>query len=197
MKSSIKNLGLALALCTVANNLYAVTYYEMDPAVYNTSISGNNELDARAVGTNNNYKAINRVSNWERSDIPCKFRAKMRHLNDFKESMSTSELISRCDGDKITAGFSDKNTWINALQICHSSNTDRIKGLRVWGAKLNRTTGALKEVGKDQDDRPNCSKWMKKLSCPVGELATKIVLEHTAAGAFTGVSLRCRQIVPQ
>jgi hypothetical protein len=195
MKSALTALALSLTTIVVTPNLYASTLYEMDPSAFTTGISGNNQSTDQSVGTNNDFKAINRVSNWEHSDDPCKVKVKMRHLNNYKETSSAAELRAGCDNDKLTAGYTNSETYVGAIQICHSGS-GKLKGLRVWGRKLNRNTGGLSNVARVEDKRPNCNSWQSKQSCPVGEIATKIKVE-TNGYSYTGVSMTCRAVVPQ
>lgn len=171
----------------------ATPLYKLNTATHTTSVSGVDLKNYDTFGGTKDFKAIHRITNWESADRPCKMKVKMRHLNKYDGTTDSHSLISgSCNGDKITVGYNDTETYIRGVQVC--TNLSRIKGLRVWGSKLDRSTGALSNVARDQDTRTNCGMWGKKYYCPAGQIATQIKVSVNAPD-YTGIALACRQLV--
>lgn len=188
-------LGTACTMPATASQLYT-----LDIAITTTGVSGGStSYNHKRVGGTSGFKAINRITNYERQDTPCKMKVKMRHFNNYKETTDSEELLSNCNNDKITVGFSNTETYVSAVQVCTRTGS-KVKGLRVWGRKLNRSTGALASVGRVEDKRPNCNTWETKQSCPTGKVATEIKANYTGylgGNTFQGISLVCQAIVPK
>ena len=183
----------ALTICTAVTSAQAATLYELDSSATTTRTSGSMYPASTTLGSTGDFKAINRITNWESGDRPCHMKVKMRHLNNYNESSASHNLKStNCSGDKITVGFSDTETYIRGVQVC--TKWSRIKGLRVWGSKLNRQNGALTNVARVEDKRPNCDRWHVKYYCPAGKVATQIIADHNSPD-YTGIALKCREIV--
>lgn len=192
-------------LVTTLHAAQATTLYKLNDPVTVTSLSGTTLPGGgiKVLGGTKDFKAIHRITNWEKANNPCKMKVKMRHLNDYKATTDTKELWSNCDNDKITVGYSDTETYIRGIQVC--LNNSVIKGLRVWGSKLNRTNGSLTNVAQKEDKRFNCSKWKTKYFCPAGHIATQIEANHdggtglpnyaTRTGSgYRGIKLVCREV---
>ncbi len=64
--------------------------------------------------------------------------------------------------------------FITSVQICDnnkSSNVRELKGLRVWGHKLDNSGRPIQPVGPVEVKKSNCKKWRTKVSCPTGQIA--------------------------
>lgn len=198
LRNTILGIVSSVALVSITQ---ASTLYEVVPPSTTTAVSGGSASNSiKSIGGGNGYKAINRISHYERQDYSCKFKVKMRHLNKYNVSYDSKELLSNCDGDKISGGYSDTETYIRGIQICVRSANQHLKGLRVWGSKLNRSTGALTNVGRVEDTRPNCNQWKPARYCPAGQVVTEIKANYTGSstnGTYSGVALVCEALVPQ
>lgn len=189
----ISALFALLAIGVTATSVQASTLYTLDPSTTTTRTSGSMYLTNTTMGSTGDFKAINRITNWESGDHPCHIKVKMRHLNNYNETSAAHNLKSgNCSGDKITVGYSDTETYIRGIQVC--TKWSRIKGLRVWGSKLNRHNGALTNVARVEDKRPNCDRWHVKYYCPAGKVATQIIADHNSPD-YSGIALKCREIV--
>ena len=197
MKIRYHALVLALSTLSIVNTTTAATLYEVIAPSTTTAVSGGSASNStKSIGGGNGFKAVNRISHYERQDYSCRFKVKMRHFNKYNQSTDYKELLSNCDNDKITAGYSDTESYIRGVQICVRSANQHLKGLRVWGSKLNRSTGNLTNLGKVEDKRPNCNQWKTARYCPAGQIATEIKANYTGS-TFEGVALVCQELVPQ
>lgn len=121
---------------------------------------------------------------------------KMRKLNNYNVTTADVNNGSNCNKDNITVGFNDTETYVRGIQVCRNNN--RIKGLRVWGSKLNRNKGALTNVGPVTDIRTNCSQWEAQRFCAPANIATQLKVQSDMRGIFyTGAALVCREVVPK
>lgn len=191
----VSTLAVAAAVSAATGPVDATTLYMLDGPTHMTSVSGSTSSLSKVLGGTKDYKAIHRISNWESGNHPCKVKIKMRHLNKYTATSETETLDSGCDNDKISVGYSDTETYISGIQVC--INNHKIKGLRVWGSELNRHTGGLSSVGRQEDKRSNCNNNRKtKYLCPAGEVATQVIMPYGLKD-FVGAALVCREIVAQ
>lgn len=191
----VSTLAVAAAVSVATGPAGATTLYMLDGPTHMTSVSGSTSSLSKVLGGTKDYKAIHRISNWESGNHPCKVKIKMRHLNKYTATSETETLDSGCDNDKISVGYSDTETYISGIQVC--INNHKIKGLRVWGSELNRHTGGLSNVGRQEDKRSNCNNnWKAKYVCPAGEIATQVIMPYGLKD-FVGAALVCREIVAQ
>jgi hypothetical protein len=173
------------------------TLYKLNSNTSTTATSGtSSNFYYYTLGTTGDYKGIYRISNWETSTHPCKMKIKRRHVNNYNTGGDAEEIISNCNNDKITVGYQDTETYIRGVQVCTSNS--RIKGIRIWGSKLNRSNGTLSNVSSITDTRPNCSQWHSQRFCPAGQIATQLeAIYNQGHTDFQGLALICREIAPK
>ncbi len=185
----------ALSLYFPGHTVHATTLYKLSAGESVTATSGVTSGGSyKTLGGSKDYKAIHRITNRESSNHPCKMKTKMRHLNNYTATAETESLDTGCTKDKITVGYEDTETYVRAVQVC--TNNTKIKGLRVWGTKLDRHTGNLTNVARKQDTRTNCISWHSKSECPAGNVASKIKVSYGLKDFF-GISLVCRTVIPK
>ena len=91
---------------------------------------------------------------------------------------------------------------ISMVAVCdndRSSTNRRIKGLRIWGHRINDDGTTTFVQAADSHSLTNCREWRAAVMCPTGKLATGIVIHSNEAGGgreqITGLQLVCRSIV--
>lgn len=102
--------------------------------------------------------------------------------------------------DRLTVGFSNRETAIKSLSVCTASNSHgRIKGLQVYGEEINEDGTTSNVPSASTRERPNCATWHRTLICPDRSLATGLVVHYNANNRgpdeATGLQLVCRNIV--
>lgn len=171
--------------------------YELETSVTKTQTSGNAGSATKKIGGDGDFKALYELSFWEDGDHPSHIEARLRHLN----TLSTASYL--WDGgvyknDKKTIAFTNTDTFIRGVQVC-LSNSGRLKGVRIYGAKLDRAKGTLSNTSGSQSfERPNCNSWQVAHYCPAGKVATKLVIKHdneTPRASAVGLALECRKVV--
>lgn len=191
-------LGLAVPGLALAAQLYI-----LDSTKHFSPISGNSTATARTVGADGDYQGVWGLELFEKSDFPCQATVKSRHLNTSSEKFD-SEALNGCSspGDKKVARFAEKNTYVRGIQICQrggsGGHSTFVKGVRLFGAKLNKASGALTQVtGHKEIKRANCKEWKPAKYCPAGEIASRIVFYYTLNNVgpsfFVGAKLECRK----
>lgn len=140
------------------------------------------------------FQGIYEISMWEQLDYPCRLRVRSRHLNNYEGRQSA---WARCDGSNKslkTLKFADTETYISGINVCLNKKGTRIKGLRIFGSKLNRNTGNLTSAGSKEWERPNCKNWQTARHCPTGQLAQGIRVEYNQYTVI-GLRLICREVI--
>jgi hypothetical protein len=185
------SIGIAmLALCGTAAS--AAINYILGDREHLTKISGVG-TGGQWTGESGNYQAIYAVDEWESYDDACGLAARTRHMN-LLGSQRHEVIAGDCKVSGVkTAELTNTDTFARGIQVCLSA-TDRVKGIRLYGARLDRATGKLTNTtGYQEFTRPNCKTWKTATYCPVGMVATRLggpIVHHN----FTGISLYCREV---
>ena len=192
---------LLLGLTAQAANLYILA----DDAKL-APVSGVKSTAGRA-GHGGDFQGIYGIKLYEDNDKACKATGMSRHLNNSTEKVAAF-VANDCSnpGSEKTARFAEKNTYVRGVQVCHKGGggkyADMIKGIRLYGARLDKNTGALDAVsGFKEIVRPNCSDWKATKYCPVGKVASQIEMQYQAnpygPDYFVGARLLCRTVDPK
>lgn len=83
---------------------------------------------------------------------------------------------------------------LTGLQICDNGQTGwgkDLKGIRVWGHKLDSNGRPTEPTGPVEEKRTGCEKWHQKIACPAGKIVTSI---DTYAPNNTAMRLRCASV---
>jgi hypothetical protein len=179
-----------------------VDLYHLDDAEFLTQFSGYRNAVVRK-GGEEDYKALYGLELAEEGDGPCYLKAKSRHLNNYSTASYTYDAngCSENDSSRETVEFTGTDTYIRGIQVCMNSDGERIKGVKIFGATLNRSTGALTNVATPKEfDRPNCNTWKVAQYCPPGEVATQVRISYVDFAYYTdeinGLALVCRAVEP-
>lgn len=207
MKLSALGSATAIAIATlVAPSVDASAGKSvLDGSVHWTAVSGDTGAESKIIGSSTDVRAAYSIRWYENRDDPCKFRVYNRHIN--LDGVKTPEA-SWCDGSPGNDKWAERrgtDEYISALQVCLTDKKDstknKVKGLRVWGRIL--TAGTLgPENGPDESRHTNCKQWSNKVSCPSGQIATKIKVYYNtyqwrSYGPATGIALGCRDVDPK
>lgn len=107
----------------------------------------------------------------------------------------------------------DQHAFVRGIEVCFNKNQTRIKGIKLFGTRVDPVTGELGPVSgsvvpvgvsslpqsqSDKHVRPNCdaARWQDPVFCSDGHVATSI-LAHVSPGSspreIVGLELRCRR----
>lgn len=140
----------------------------------------------------------------ESSDRPCEFTIKGwgPHEHDEGTAYETTRVGSSCP-----AGGSghyvqldrDTESAIGRIEVCNNTNSrKRLKGIRIWGSRINDDGSKTYMPTGDSRFLPNCDTWSSSQMCGVDKVATGIVLHATQIGSdraqVTGLQLICRAV---
>lgn len=90
----------------------------------------------------------------------------------------------------------EQGTAIGRIQVCESGGSKRIKGIRIYGDRINEDGTTTYHPAMAKDDLANCSTWKQDVLCPTGTLSTGIVIHFVEGStpAATGLQLVCRAV---
>jgi hypothetical protein len=109
-----------------------------------------------------------------------------------------------CDSPRsiLSAGFSENpRFFVRGIEVCTSSvekNFERVKGIRVTGAKVWQARERVDELRRTDDrTRPNCppDSWHRPAFCNTGFVAQGLNMYSNEEGALTGIGLHCRKVI--
>lgn len=145
-----------------------------------------------------------RAIRWiEAQDRPISFRATFYKLSNTEPAAGETER-PMCVDAHCAGGLTETERsatvgayrYVTKVQVCtnpdHNSNeTARLKGIRLWGARLN-ADGSLSAIGGAHEaKRTNCTSWRAARSCPAGQVAVGLRGYHDSSGSFKGIELQC------
>ncbi len=91
-----------------------------------------------------------------------------------------------------------KDHYVTAIQVCTNDKSDaktKIKGLRVWGARINAAGRLVHSGSKYEKKLNNCKKWQSKVSCSDSRVATGVKLHYGSDKVgFSGMSIACSKL---
>jgi hypothetical protein len=143
----------------------------------------------------------------ESHDRPCRIYLLPKALGEESEPATT--IVSGCslslpiDLRTASVGGSERPlTFIHGISTCNSKNddNDRIKGVRVFGAKIWKTERRIDErvpldLNDDHFEKTNCDKdtWTSPKFCDEGFVASGLNV-HREEESIVGLALRCREV---
>ena len=87
------------------------------------------------------------------------------------------------------------NRYIRAVRACNNNNNDhKLKGLQVMSAYIDDDEYVAEPGMADIYEQPNCDDWDSWVTCPEGEVAVAVRMNHEN-DAFTGIELQCAEVV--
>lgn len=133
----------------------------------------------------------------EANNKPCFFQI------DSLGDDASSETWSPCTGVGFAATFDtgarvslEADTAIGRLQVCQSKS-GRIKGIRVYGDRINPDGTTTYHPAISTSEFTNCKVWKQDVLCPSGTLSSGLVIHYDSGGsrpAATGLQLVCRGV---
>lgn len=199
----IPHLALAVTVAlSLAASAFAVTKYVLAKHVFETQISGRSG-DTGVIPSQDDHQILFGVDLWEQGDRPCKFRARTRHVN----TNATDSFVAdthRClpsSRSKKSIQFSKTNEFVRGIQVCLNSKGNKVKGIKIYGARLDVGAGTLTNISTPKKlERANCKDWKNAVYCPNGMLAHQVRAywwNFWGTGDLRGLSLRCRKLKKQ
>jgi hypothetical protein len=149
---------------------------------------------------------INGIAWGELSNKPCAFEVKglSGGFASWKECSGTFlGAVGTIFNDGKSATLPEADTAIGRLQVCQSSFSDRIKGLIIYGDRINPDGTTTYRPAMAKEEGANCGTWKQDVLCPTGTLATGIVVHFKEGGeggiagtssVATGLQLVCRRL---
>lgn len=197
MKHSLILLAVAITL-TVSGTALAGPDYKLKTDSSTTQRTGKSG-STTTVSPGGDYQGLYEIRMWEDGDVPCKLTAKSRHLNTYSGKSATSNKCRGSAKSEKSVSFTDSNTYINGVNVCLNSKGDRIKGVKIFGKKLNRSNGSLSDAGSKKFERTNCKTWKTIRYCPAGKIAVGVKISYTKqsliSDEFGGLALVCRTVI--
>lgn len=92
-----------------------------------------------------------------------------------------------------TAKFDGDRMFVRGVQACTNGSGTRLKGVKVFSARVNDDGSIEKGNPEASFERPNCSEWGKIRSCGDGKVAVGVTAHHGDKG-FSGLALQCKSI---
>ena len=145
----------------------------------------------------------------EARDNPCGFRLLTKDLQKGRD-VGFGEAFTGFDCPKPLPGGLPPFPWgedvnfsgnpryyVRGVAVCNNKKSNkRMKGLRIYPAKVSPNKAQIVELGKaasDEHKHTNCSDWDDPVFCPDGKVAFGVIVHYTHKG-ITGLALRCKEV---
>ncbi len=206
----MKMRSLALGLCSVMVFLCTLFAYAGETETQ-ISWSGGYWLDVSGFEGEEKFSwqatanhALVGLRWWEKEDKPYTIASYYRQLCDetqtCKDEWSDPMPYDYSEFKSGHTALLNADLYVTAIQVCTTDkkNTaeNRIKGIRVWGARINKE-GQFEASDKMVEAKlTNCSQWRTKRSCTSGSVAIGYSVYHERQdyGALTGIKLQCAKL---
>jgi hypothetical protein len=87
------------------------------------------------------------------------------------------------------------NRYIRGIRACNNNNNDhKLKGLEILSAYIDDDEYISEPGSADVYDQANCDEWDSWVTCPEGEVAVAVRMNHEN-DAFIGIELQCAEVV--
>ena len=204
--SSIKILVCFAFLPMLSTTANAAALWHPDDS-HDTPVSG--FVEERVVQKKLNFglhQGIPWIDFGEKNNVPCYLGIHSRNLDGQSDKDAKGISWQECESPRAirSAGFSDSpRFFLRGLAVCTSSvdkNFNRIKGLRVYAAKVWQTREQIDELDPtnerfvDEETRPNCGRWHMDVFCNPGYIAQGINV-YSEGDAITGLGLHCTRVI--
>lgn len=184
---------LAAAIFAMAVPAWAATKYILTGSITTTQYVGDASATMRrTLKPGGDYQGLYEITLWEKNDVPMRIRARARHLNTYRTKAADYSPTGSGKSAK-TASFNDQDTYIHGVRLCMNKSGKKIKGMQLYGKKLNRKTGTLSNAGSRKWELPNCKNWGPTRYCPHGQIATGLEIKH-GINYIGGFKLQCRKV---
>lgn len=196
MKTTTR-ISVALAVTTVAVSAYATNKYILG-SVTIAQVSGVKQIFIDTVEPGGSYHGLYGLTLEEDGDYACKMTAKTRHINTASEKVTEDQLTRYCSnpGSPKTVAFTLQDRYIRGVAVCLNAAENNIKGIRIYGADLDKSTGDLDPKGEKEFSRTNCKHWKTAKYCGVNKIAVGVDVHHSTT-KYSGIALRCKKVDPK
>ena len=191
-------LGLALAAPAWAGDYVK----RKDKTIEKTKVSGNAGTAVKEI-TDLDQAAMTSISVTETSDVPTQIKFNFKWLpgkTDADKSSPGEETVQYPNGPKIGTsafkgtGFSkNPELFIRGVKVCQNKKNNRIKGIKIYSAKVDAAGKVTKGNPEDEFKRPNCNDWKNGVFCPDNKVAVGAIGHYSDKG-FVGLALRCQAV---
>lgn len=157
----------------------------------------------------NSSMGIHQLIMKESNDRPCNLKIFTKPLDDgeataysntygYDERVVSTDICSGSDSKSLSVEFINPDMYIRGIEVCTTNKSDpdndRIKGLRIYPAKVTQDGLVTSAVGSKEDTNPNCNNnWKGAVYCPSGMIASGLRMYHNDDW-YRGLSLICRQV---
>lgn len=172
-----------------------------------TGVSGHRGDDQQLLSVS--PLGLNGLAWSESADNPCMFRLLTRDLANGRDTGYGAEFDG-LDCPNPVPGAIPAFPWsedvnfngnpryfVRGVAVCNNNKKNqRMKGLRIYPAKVWTTKQQIDELGKKYSDEhalANCRTWSNPVYCPEGKVAFGVVVHYTRDG-ITGLALRCKTV---
>lgn len=133
----------------------------------------------------------------EQADRPCKLFVRGNPISGFRCERAGGYPQSHTV--RLGSGY-----YLNTLQICRNRRSGRLKGLKVWGhrVEIDRNANEMSYGDPNADTRTlnNCNEWSDVVACERGSIASGAQAHFEDVGTsnreqIVGVRLICREVV--
>ncbi len=135
---------------------------------------------------------------WEHNDKLCKIRTAFAAVGECGEDQSGNPSSYK------SARFNLDTSRVTALQVCTRKSNGRVKGIRIRGVGLSRTTPSGLDNAFEQAELAysNCNgNWKALVMCPSGQVAAGLKAHfdpgkgtNKKTSALVGLQLYCRAL---
>ena len=148
-------------------------------------------------------RALYALQWWEKADKPVRIQVSERDLCADRTCYSQSKgyLSTGNDGNFTSSKSVGVATdhFITGIQVCVNAavapGTQKLKGIRLWGARLGSNGNLIHDKYVKEAKRTNCVDWQKERKCGDEEVAVGIKAYHPTFGGFFGIALKCAGVV--
>jgi hypothetical protein len=163
------------------------------------------------LGASSGLRGLTAIEWYEDSDEPCKLILDTKDFNTqdinrpqvLLEDVYTHAGKQPCSspGNKKDVRLAGSDNWIYKIQACTTDKRDtsdnKLKGIRIWPATVNSRSPLAVSRGSSavEDKHTHCDKWHATASCPVGKIASRLLVHHDASKTkIMGLALECRTL---
>lgn len=192
-------ISVVVAGLMISTAALAATQHILGGDAWTSPVTGVGEDLSPVFGPDGAHQALYGVAFYEQRGRATEATLMSRDLNtgdDVKTAMPVGPDWTKPMAP-LTLQFNNQDTYVRGIAVCVNAKGERIKGVRIYGTKLDRETGALTEAAETKEfARPNCTAWQDAQYCPDTHVATGLHHTNAADKGFSGLALRCQQVEP-
>lgn len=197
---SKRHISVVVAGLLISTAALAATEHMLGDATWTSQVTGTGDTLSPVYGPQDAYQALYGVTLHEQRGRATELTLMSRHLNtgaDEKTAMPWGPDWTKPTAP-MTVQFNNQDTYVRGIAVCVNANGERLKGVRLYGTKLDHETGALTHADETKEIvRPSCTDWQPAQYCPDAHVATGLHHTSVADKGFSGLALRCQQVEPK